>query len=139
MLRALIVEDSIPFRTVVKNELLFQFPSTEVVEAGSGEEALEKLGSHPVDLVFMDIGLPGQSGLEATKTIKANYPDTTIIILTAYDLPAYKEAASRSGASGFVGKLSFKMDEIFTLIKCFQDAKHNGRKPHCIRFASGLE
>jgi DNA-binding NarL/FixJ family response regulator len=139
MLRALLVEDSISFRTVIKNELLFQFPSMEITEAGSGEEGLEKLGSHPVDLVFMDIGLPGQSGLKATKRIKADNPDVPIIILTTYDLPEFKEAAIRCGASGFVSKLSFKMDEIFALINCFQNAKQNGRKPNCIRLAGGFE
>jgi len=139
MLRVLLVEDGIFFRKVIKGELLFQFPSMEIIEAGSGEEGLEKIGSHPVDLVFMDIGLPGQSGLKATNTIKANYPDITVIILTTYDLPQIKEAAIRCGASGFVSKLSFKMDEIFALITCFQNAKQNGRKPNCIRFAGGFE
>ena len=82
----LLVEDSILFRTVFKNEILSQFPSMEVIEAGSGEEALKRLGSHPVDLVFMDIGLPGQSGPEATKRIKADYPGTPIAILTSLSL-----------------------------------------------------
>jgi DNA-binding NarL/FixJ family response regulator len=139
MLRTLTVEDSIPFRKVFKSELLSQFPSMEVIEAGSGEEAFERLGSHPVDLVFMDIGLPGQSGLEVTERIKADHPDTTITILTGYDLPEYREAAIRCGASCFIGKDSFKWEEIFTLIGCFQKAKLNGRKPNCIRLVRGFE
>jgi DNA-binding NarL/FixJ family response regulator len=139
MLRTLIVEDSIPFRTVIKNELLSQFPSIEVVEAGSGEEALEKLGSDPMDLVFMDIRLPGQSGLEVTKRIKADHPDTTIAVLTSYNLPEYREAAIRCGASCFIGKDSFKWQEIFRLIRCFQEARLDGRKPNCVRFVRGFE
>ena len=139
MLRTLLVEDSISFRTVIKNELLSKFPSIEVMEAGSGEEALEKLGSRPMDLVFMDIGLPGQSGLEVTKRIKADYPDTTISILTSYNLPEYREAAIRCGASCLIAKNSFKWEQIFTLISCFQKAKLNGRKPNCIRLAGGFE
>jgi DNA-binding NarL/FixJ family response regulator len=139
MLRALIVEDSIPFRAVFKNELLSQFPSMQVIEAGSGEEALKILGSHLVDLVFMDIGLPGQNGLEVTKRVKAGHPDTTIAILTSYDLPEYREAAIRCGASCFISKNSFKWEEIFTLIECFQKAKLDGTKPNCIRFVGGFE
>ena len=139
MLRTLIVEDSTPFRKVIKSELLSQFPSMEVIEAGSGEEALTRLCSHPVDLVFMDIWLPGQSGFEATKRIKADYPDTTIAILTSYELPEFKEAAIRCGASCFIRKDSFEWEEIFTFIRCFQEAKLNGRKPNCIRFAGGFE
>ena len=133
MLTVMMVEDNITFRKTLKEEVLSQFPSMEFIQAGSGEEALEKLCSHPVDLVFMDIGLPGQSGLEATKRIKADYPDTTIIILTSYDLFEFEEAAIRSGASGFVGKFSFKTNEMFTLINCFQNSKQNDRKPNCIR------
>ena len=139
MLRTLLVEDSIPFRTVIKNELLSKFPSIEVMEAGSGEEALEKLGSRPMDLVLMDIGLPGQSGLEVTKRIKADYPDTTISILTSYNLPEYREAAIKCGASCFIDKGSFKWEEIFTLVGCFQKAKLDARKPNCIRFPGWFE
>ena len=133
MLRTLLVEDNVHFREVIKRELSFQFPLMEVLEAGSGEEALETLGSHPLDLVFMDIGLPAQSGLQVTKIIKAKYPDITVIILTAYALAEYKEAAIRSGASGFVNKQSFEMDQIFTLIECFAKAKLNDAKPNCTR------
>ncbi len=137
MLRALIVEDSIPFRTVVKNELLFQFPSTEVVEAGSGEEALEKLGSRPMDLVFMDIGLPGQSGLEVTKRIKADHPDMPIIVVSSYDLPEYREAAIQCGASCFVNKNSFNIESISAFVSCFQKAIDDGRlRPTCLRLQS---
>lgn len=138
-MRTLIVDDNIPFREVIKGKLLLQFPLMKVIEAGSGEEALEILGSHPVDLVFMDIGLPGQSGIKVTKTIKANYPDITVIILTMYAFAEYKEAAIRSGASGFVNKQSFKMGEIFTLIGCLEKAKLNDAKPSCIRFVGGSE
>lgn len=134
MLRTLIVEDSIPFREVTMTGLSSQFPSMELVEAGSGEEALNMLGSQPVDLVFMDIGLPGQSGLEATKRIKTDYPDTTIAILTSHELAKYKEAAIMCGASCFIRKDSFEWKEIFTFVRCFQEAKLDGRKPICIRF-----
>jgi DNA-binding NarL/FixJ family response regulator len=139
MLRTLIVEDNISFRKVFGSELLSEFPSMEVIEAGSGEEALKGLGSHPVDLVFMDIKLPGQSGLQVTERIKADHPDTTINILTSFNLPEYREAAIRSGASGFIVKGDFKLEQIFTLIRCFQKAKLNGRKPNCSRFAGGSE
>ena len=138
MPNAMIVEDSIPFRTLFKNELLSQFPSIEVIEAGSGEEAIKSLGSHPVDLAFMDIGLPGQNGLEVTKRMKADYPGTSIAILTSHDSPEYREAAIRCGASCFISKDSFKWKEIFTLVGCFQKAKlDGGLKPTCGRLESG--
>ena len=60
MLTPMIVEDYIPFREMFKGSLLSQFPSMEVIEAGNGEEAFKILASHPIDPIFMDIGLPGQ-------------------------------------------------------------------------------
>jgi DNA-binding NarL/FixJ family response regulator len=52
----------------------------------------------------MDISLPGESGLELTKKIKTNYPDINVVILTSYDLPEYREAATQSKADYFMTK-----------------------------------
>jgi len=136
MLKAMIVEDNNSFREMFKGRLLSQYPSTEVVEAGSGEEALRWLGSYAFDLVFMDIHLPGENGLEITREIKAGWQDVPVIILTSYDIPEYREAAIRYGANSFIAKDSLKWDEISTLIKCYQGAKQNGRKPACLGFTS---
>ena len=64
---------------------------------------------HP-DIVFMDIQLPGENGLELTKKIKMIYPDVTVIILTGYDLPEYRQAARQSEADHFVSKDSQPSD-----------------------------
>jgi DNA-binding NarL/FixJ family response regulator len=137
MLRTLIVEDSIPFRTVIKSELLSQFPSMEVIEAGNGEVAFKKIASYPIDLIFMDIGLPGESGLEVTRKIKANYKDVTIAMVTSYDSAEYREAAARCGADCFIAKDSIRWDQISAMVKCFQRAKDTfGLKPSCVRLAS---
>jgi DNA-binding NarL/FixJ family response regulator len=133
MLRAMIVEDNVSFREMLKGGLLSQFPSMEVIEAGNGEEAFRKLASYPIDLIFMDIGLPGQSGLELTRKIRAARQDTPIIIVASYDLPEYREAAIQCGASCFIPKDSFKMESILTIIKCCQRARLDGRlKPTCV-------
>ncbi len=83
MMRTMTVEDNIPFRETFKNNLLSEFPSMEVIEAANGEEAFKGLASYPIDLVFMDIRLPGESGLDLTSKIKANYKDVTITMLTS--------------------------------------------------------
>jgi len=132
MLKAMIVEDNIPFRETFRDRLLTQYPSTEVIEAGSGEEALKGLGSYAFDLVFMDIKLPGENGLEITRRIKAGWQNVPVTIITSYDIPEYREAAIRYGANSFIAKDSLKWDEISNLIRCFQEAKQNGRKPTCL-------
>ncbi len=138
MLRTMTVEDNLPFREMFKGHLLSEFPSMEVIEAGNGEEAFKKLSSYPIDLVFMDIGLPGQNGLEITRKIKAKYKDVTIAMLTIYDSVEYREAATRCGADCFMTKDSIKWDQISSMVKCFQRAKDSiGLKPSCVRLASG--
>jgi DNA-binding NarL/FixJ family response regulator len=133
----MLVEDDIPFRQIFKGVLLSQFPSMQVIEAGNGEEAFKELASYPIDLIFMDIRLPGENGLELTRKIKAKHHDIPIIIVTIYDLPEYREAAIKCGAGGFIGKYSFNIETISAMIKCHQEAKRNGRKPICIDLASG--
>jgi DNA-binding NarL/FixJ family response regulator len=137
MLTPMIVEDYIPFRETFKGSLLSQFPSMEVIEAGNGEEAFKKLASYPIDLIFMDIRLPGESGLDLTREIKAKYKDVTIAILTSYDLAEYREAAARCGANCFISKDSMDWNEILAMVRCFQRAKDTiGLKPSCVRLAS---
>ena len=93
MFRTMLVEDSSLLREIVKYHLQDQFPSMDIIEAADGVEAFQKIDGHPPNLIFMDISLPGESGLELTRRIKADYPDVTIIILTSHDSPEYREAA----------------------------------------------
>ena len=137
MLRAMTVEDNIPFRETFKGNLLSEIPSMEIIEAANGEEAFKGLASYPIDLVFMDIRLPGENGLDLTRKIKAKYKDVTIAMLTNYDLAEYYEAAALCGADGYIVKDSMKWDQISAMVKCFQKAKDNlGLKPSCVRLAS---
>jgi DNA-binding NarL/FixJ family response regulator len=131
------VEDNLPFREMFKGNLLSEFPSMEIIEAANGEEAFKRLSSNAIDLVFMDIRLPGESGLELTRKIKAKYKDVTIAMLTSYALPEYREAAARCGADCYITKDLIKWNQISAMVKCFQRAKDSiGLKPSCVRLAS---
>ena len=132
----MVVKGNIFFREMFRDWLLTQYPSTKVIEAGSGEEALKKLGSYALDLVFMDIHLPGENGLEIITKIKGEWQHVPVIILTSYDIPEYRKAAIGCGANSFIAKDSLKWDEISKLIKCYQGARQNGRKPACLGFPS---
>ena len=117
MFKTMLVEDSTSFRQVVKNNLQDQFPSMDIIEAADGVEAFQKIDSHPPNLIFMDISLPGENGLELTRKIKADYPGVIIIMLTSHDSPEYREAAIRCKANYFLSKGSIATDEIFKLVK----------------------
>ena len=117
MFRTMLVEDSSSFRQVVKDNLQDQFPSMEIIEAADGVEAVQKIDGRPPNLIFMDINLPGENGLELTRKIKAGYPGVIIIILTSHDSPEYREAAIRCKANYFLSKGSITTDEILKLVK----------------------
>jgi DNA-binding NarL/FixJ family response regulator len=104
MFKTLIVEDSACFRQSLRNLLNGRFPSMGFEEAENGDEALEKTNALGLDLIVMDIRLPGCNGLEITKRIKADHPELPVVILTNYDHPEYRYAARQSGADHFLSK-----------------------------------
>ncbi len=116
-LKTLIVEDNASFREVLKEKLRTLSPSMEVYEAAEGNEALQKVDALKPDLVFMDIRLPGENGLQLSQKIKARYPHIKIIILTNYDALEYREAAIRSGGDCYIPKDSLNYIQIEKLIK----------------------
>ena len=117
MFRTMVVEDSSSFREIIKYNLRDQFPSMDIIEAADGVEAVQKIGSALPNLIFMDIGLPGENGLELTGKIKADHPDVIIIILTSHDSPEYREAAIRYRADYFFSKDALLNDGVLTLVK----------------------
>ena len=70
----------------------------------SAEDALASLSTFAADVVLMDIGLPGMSGIEATKQIKSQQPDTQIIMLTVYEDNENIFDSLAAGATGYVLK-----------------------------------
>ena len=123
MYKILIVEDNDHFRQTLRSLLHARFPSMSFEEARDGSEALEKVSAFDPDLIFMDIKLPGQSGLELTKRIRHSNAEVKIIILTSYDLPEYREAARVGGANHFVSKGSSKAEEILALVETLLSEK----------------
>jgi len=116
-LRILIVEDSAVFRQLLKGSLRNRFPSSELYEASDGGEALLQVENLRPNLIFMDIRLPGENGLQLTQKIKAQYPDIAVIILTSYDSPEYREAAIRSGGNAYILKESLGYVQLEDLVK----------------------
>jgi DNA-binding NarL/FixJ family response regulator len=114
--KVLVVEDSTLFRQLLKERLRERFPSVEIYEAGDEEGALQKVEAFRPDLIFMDIRLPKGNGLDLTKRIKALHPNIVIVILTAHDLPEYREA-SQQCADYFFSKGSATAESICALVQ----------------------
>ncbi len=116
MFHILLVEDDGHFRTILKQELNHWFPSVLIEEASDSREAMEKMDSFTPQLIFMDIRLRGESGLELTKKIQAKHPTSDIVMLTSHDLPEYRQAATECSAAHFFVKGTSDGIEIRSLV-----------------------
>jgi DNA-binding NarL/FixJ family response regulator len=103
-IRVALVDDQALVRTGFRLVLEAE-PGIEVVgEAGDGFGALRLADETSIDVVLMDVRMPGMDGIAATAALTARHPETRIIVLTTFDLDEYAFAAIRAGASGFLLK-----------------------------------
>jgi len=116
-LRVLLVEDNDMFRKAFKMRLCGDFSFMVIEEAANGDEALQRIRRTPPHLIFMDIHLPGINGLQLTREVKKDFPGIKIAVLTSYDLPEYRQAATQYGADRYFVKSSFKWDEVEAFVK----------------------
>jgi DNA-binding NarL/FixJ family response regulator len=75
-----------------------------VAEAGSGSEAVSRAEQGGIDLILMDINMPGGSGLEATGQLLGRCPDVAVLVLSMHDKMEYVTQAMAAGARGYVLK-----------------------------------
>ena len=104
MFKILIVDPNDPFRQSLKKILKNRFPFIDIQEASDGTEGMNMVNTFDPNLIFLEIHLPSQSGLDLARRIKSDHPEITIIILTSYDLPEYQTAAEESGVEHLVPK-----------------------------------
>ncbi|MBL8112539.1 MAG: sigma-54-dependent Fis family transcriptional regulator [Acidobacteria bacterium] len=100
--RLLVVEDDIDQRRLVCP--LLRGEGYAVAEAGSVDAALEELARSPVDLVVSDWKLPGRDGIELLAEVRARYPETAFIVVTAYGTISSAVKAVRQGADDYLTK-----------------------------------
>jgi len=101
-MRVAVIDDEPVVRREIKRSL--EKDPFEVETFPSGEPAVRKMGRVPFDIVLCDLRLPGESGLEVLKKIKATRPDTEVIIITAYSSVDTAIEAIRAGAFHYVTK-----------------------------------
>ncbi len=102
-MRVLLADDHALFRAGLAS-LLNAWGHQIVGQAGNGAEAVAKARDLHPDLVFMDVNMPVQNGLEATRAIKTQFPDIRVVILTVSDDERDLFEAIKSGAEGYLLK-----------------------------------
>ena len=102
----LLVDDHAVVRQGYASLLRALLPAIEVREAASGEEALSRVQEAVPNLVIMDFGLPGISGLETTRRLRQRLPQLRVLFFSMHDeLPLVRQALD-AGASGYLTKSS---------------------------------
>ena len=94
-----------------------------IAEASNGKDAIEAFRSHRPDVTLMDLQMPGVDGIEAIETIRREYPEARIIVLTTYDGDMQILHALRAGAKGYILKGNVP-EELLNTIR----AVHAGQK-----------
>ncbi len=108
----LIVDDNHGLREALRTVFEDDF---DLAFASSGEEALGVSGNHRPQVVLMDYQMPGLDGVQTMQLLRAQTPESRVIVMSASDDHQRVTAAMRSGASDFVGK-PFDVGEIKSLV-----------------------
>lgn len=101
----LIADDHPLFRGALRQAVIGLFEQVDVAEAGSFEDVSEILdGSRDVDLILLDLSMPGVRGFSGLMYLRAQYPSLPIVVVSANDDPAVIRRCMEFGASGFIPK-----------------------------------
>ena len=118
----MIVDDHLLIRAGMKLLLKNTSAYTVTAEAESGEEALRLLAAQPIDLVIMDISMPGMGGLACIREIRARFPAVKILVLSMHEDEEYIYKAMQYGAMGYLPKTSAD-DELFAALEALAEGR----------------
>jgi DNA-binding NarL/FixJ family response regulator len=104
MIRVAIVDDHAIVRRGLRQFLSDEIGLAVVAEAANGREALDIVRAAEVDVMLVDLSMPGQGGVEVLAAIKARAPDLPVLILSGFSEQQYATAMLKQGASGYLSK-----------------------------------
>jgi two-component system, NarL family, invasion response regulator UvrY len=111
-----IADDHPITRAALRSYLQEQEGISVVAEAASGREAIDMVRTQPLDVLLLDLDMPGQSGIDALAMIKAKAEHVGVLVLSAYPEDQYAVPLIRNGASGYLNK-ACEPTEIVTAIR----------------------
>ena len=128
MIKVLIVDDHPIVRNGIKQIIADEKDMKVCCEAADTEEAIDKLKKHEVDVIVLDLCLPGQNGLDALILIKQLNNKIPILILSALPEELYAKRSIEAGASGFMHKESATEELALAIRKIYSGGKYASRK-----------
>ena len=117
MIHVLLVDDHTLVREGLKRIIADSNLFSVVAEAADGNEALQRLRAQAIELVLLDLSMPGRSGVELVKQIKLEFPNLRILVLTMHEEEQYAVRSIRAGASGYLTKDSASASLIMAMEK----------------------
>lgn len=120
---ALVVDDHDAVRRALCDRIKASFGEFRLREAGTVDEALKIVETEKVDIVLMDIKLPGTDGVSGTRAVLERSPQTSVVVISVFDDVSHRSAASRAGASAFVSKRAVSR-ELVPVLESLVNRKH---------------
>lgn len=116
MIRVLICDDHAIVRQGLRQVIGETADIRAVAEAGGYPEVMKPLRDGEIDMLLLDISLPGKNGIDVLKIVKKEFPRLPVLILSMYAEDQYAVRAIRAGASGYLTKQS-AADQLITAIR----------------------
>ena len=123
MIKILIVDDHAILREGLIRIIQFESDMEVAGSVKNASEAINVLSGHPVDVVILDINMPGRSGLDIIKDIKQLQPNAAVLMLSMYSEERFAIRALKAGASGYLTK-DMATEELISAVRII----HSGRK-----------
>lgn len=109
-IRIVLADDHAVVRKGIREFLEQEDGLAVVAEATDGDQAVAMVAEHQPHVAVLDIQMPGMTGIEATRRIRAEHPEVRVLVLTAYDDDPYIFALLQAGASGYLLKTADSSD-----------------------------
>jgi DNA-binding NarL/FixJ family response regulator len=130
-IRVILADDHAVVRKGIRDFLEEPGDIAVVAEASTGEEALALIREHRPDVAVLDIQMPGRTGIEVTRAVRAEQLHVGVLILTAYDDDPFVMTALQAGANGYVLK-SAEPEDIVAAVRAVHEGK-SALDPHILR------
>lgn len=93
-----------------------------VAEANNGFQVIEILKRHPIDIVLLDVQMPGMNGVQTAKKINTHFPDTKVLVLSMHENLQHVQQLVKAGVKGYLLKNTGR-DQLINAITCVQNGE----------------
>lgn len=114
-MKFLISDDHAIVRKGLKDLLHEEFPKAEIFEASNSQETINCISANTMDVILLDISMPGRNGIETLKQIRVMGVKSPVLMLSMHSEDQYAVRALKAGASGFINKESAN-DELLAAV-----------------------